>query len=57
MYSLARNHFFYFTQAIEDIDSNAKEEMKSEEQVIHTMVMSLCYLVQQADIAQNYLVI
>lgn len=57
MYSLARNHFFYFTQAIEDIDSNAKEEMKSDEQVMHTMIMSLCYLVQQADIAQNYLVI
>lgn len=44
MYSLARNHLLYFTQAIEDIDSNAKEEMKSEEQVMYTMVMSVCYL-------------
>lgn len=44
MYSLARNHLLYFTQTIEDIDSNAKEEMKSEEQVMYTMVMSVCYL-------------
>ena len=45
MYSVARNYFFYFTQAIEDIDSNAKEEMKAEEQV-----MALYYpVVQQAN--------
>jgi len=49
MYSLARNHFFYFTQAIEDIDSNAKEEMKAEEQV-----MALYYtVVQQANRRQK----
>lgn len=36
MYLLAWNHFFYLTQAIEDIDSNAKEEMKAEEQVIYS---------------------
>jgi len=44
MYSLARNHFFCLIQAIEDIDSNAKEEMKAEEQVMYTMVMPLLLL-------------
>ena len=40
--SLAWNYFFYLTQAIEDIDSNAKEEMKAEEQVKDNGSTFLC---------------
>ena len=46
--SLEWNYFFYLIQSIEDIDSNAKEEMKAEEQVIDNGCVTLLTIMDKS---------